>query len=89
MPRAGSGLPLTIPHGRRRARAGMKEQIATRRSLRCWSRFFLGGGGCCGCGWSGAIGGDWGGCPVGVRRDWWKMIAAWEMSMGAKWLQYR
>lgn len=47
MPIVGKGLPLMMPHGRSRARAGMKVQIATMRSLRCWSTFFLGGcGGC-------------------------------------------
>lgn len=32
MPMAGSGLALMIPHGRRRAKAGTKAQMATMRS---------------------------------------------------------
>jgi hypothetical protein len=37
MPTTGNGKALMMPHGSSRANAGMKEQIATMRRVRCWS----------------------------------------------------
>lgn len=39
IPTTGNGNALMIPHGRSRATAGTKAQVATMRGARCWSAF--------------------------------------------------